>query len=465
MQKYYLAVDIGASGGRHILGCVTEGRIRLEEIYRFENGLERRDGHLCWNLDQLFREILKGMKECYRRNRIPVSMGIDTWGVDYVLLDRKHRILGDTISYRDHRTEGMDRLVEKVIPFHDLYKRTGIQKQSFNTINQLMSVKQYHPEYMEQAQDFLMLPDYFHYLLTGNMLSEYTNATTTQLVDARNKDWDYELIERLGFRKEIFRSLTMPAVSAGMLKEEIIKEVGFACEVVLPATHDTGSAVLAVPAGDDDHIYISSGTWSLMGILRQEPDCSDQSLKHNFTNEGGFGHRIRYLKNIMGLWMIQCIRKELEGAYSFAELCDMAREADGFPSRVDVNAACFLSPENMTEEIRKYLDETGQRKPETVGELAACIYLSLADSYAGTVREIEAITGRSYSKIHIIGGGANAAYLNELTAKATGKRVYAGPTEATSIGNLTAQMLKAGEFKSPGEAKESIYQSFDIREV
>ena len=464
MEKYYLAIDIGASGGRHILGMVRNKRLVLEEVYRFENGLVKRNGHLCWDLDKLFGEILKGMKECKRRNKVPVSMGIDTWGVDYVLLDPDNRILGDIISYRDHRTEGMDRLVEEILPFEELYGRTGIQKQLFNTINKLMAVKHYHPEWMEQARDFLMLPDYFHFLLTGRKVSEYTNATTTQLVNASGRDWDYELLQRLGFKKEMFHPLVLPMTTAGFLREELEQEVGFRCEVVLPPTHDTGSAVLAVPSTDEDYIYISSGTWSLMGIVRAEPDCSEESLVHNFTNEGGFDGQFRYLKNIMGLWMIQCIRHELGDIHTYGELCTMAEENDSFPSRVNVNDPCFLSPVNMTKAINSYLQKTGQKLPESIGELAACIYLSLADSYGETVREIEAITGNSYSRIHIIGGGSNASYLNRLTAKTTRKKVYAGPTEATSIGNMVAQMLGSGEFVSLKEAKECIFRSFDISE-
>lgn len=465
MQRNYLAVDIGASGGRHILGTVSEGKLKLEEIYRFENGPKHRNGHLCWDLNRLFGEIKAGLKECAKKAIVPVSLGIDTWGVDYVLLDEENRILGDSFSYRDHRTDGMDLRVEEILTFEELYERTGIQKQIFNTIYQLMAVKVNTPELMGQASDLLMLPDYFHYLLTGIKRQEYTNATTTQLVHARNKVWDYELIDRLGLKKELFRPLSLPMSSVGYLIEEVAGEVGFTCEVVLPATHDTGSAVLSIPAQDEDFIFISSGTWSLMGILRDEADCSPVGRLHNFTNEGGLGYRFRYLKNIMGLWMLQSVRHEEKDAYSFSELCDLARTCDTFPSRVNVNDPRFLSPENMTEAIIGYLRESGQKEPVSIGELAACIYQSLADSYAETVKEIETITGRSYPRLHIIGGGANAGYLNELTAKATGKRVYAGPIEATAVGNLIAQMLKSGEFTSLKEAGYCILRSFDIQEV
>ena len=464
MSQYYLAVDIGASSGRHILGSIEDGRITLEEVYRFENGLVKKDGELCWELDRLFQEILNGMKKCKELGKIPVSMGIDTWGVDYVLLDENEQVLGNTVGYRDRRTTGMDEKVYEIISPEDLYARTGIQKQIFNTIYQLMAVKENHPEYMKAAKDFIMVPDYFHYLLTGNKVNEYTNATTAQLVNPVTKDWDYELIEMLGYNKEMFRPLSMPGTVVGSLKEEIANEVGFQLQVVLPATHDTGSAVLSVPANDDDFMYISSGTWSLMGLERKEADCSMASMKANLTNEGGYDYRFRYLKNIMGLWMIQSVRHELNDAYSFAQLCEMAEKENDFPSRVDVNDDCFLSPDNMTEEIKDYCRRTGQKVPETIGQLATVIYQSLADSYGETVKEMEALSGRTYSRIHIVGGGCNADYLNRLTAKAPGKSVHAGPTEATAIGNLVAQMLKDDVFASVEEARDTIYHSFNIKE-
>ena len=283
------------------------------------------------------------------------------------------------------------------------------------------------------------------------------------MVNAETKDWDYEIIDKLGYPRRIFQKLIMPGTVVGHLTEELQKEVGFDLEVVAPATHDTGSAVLAVPANDDDFIYISSGTWSLMGIERKTPDCSPKSCELNFTNEGGYEGRFRYIKNIMGLWMIQSVRHEVNDKYSFAEICAMAEEAKDFPSRVNANDECFLSPENMTEEVKDYCRRTGQKVPETMGEIATVIYTSLAECYAKTAKELEEITGRTYSRIHVVGGGSNAGYLNELTAKATGKEVHAGPGEATAIGNITAQMLKAGDFKSVEEARTTIHESFGIK--
>ncbi|MBQ8304734.1 MAG: rhamnulokinase [Blautia sp.] len=463
MATYYLAVDIGASSGRLILGHLEEGKMILEEVYRFENGMVKKDGELCWEFDRLFKEIVAGLKKCKEIGKVPVSMGVDTWGVDFVLLDKDEKVLGNTVGYRDHRTDGIEEEVYKIIPKEELYARTGIQFAIFNTIYQLMAVKKQHPEYLEQAETLLQVPDYFHYLLTGEKTNEYTEATTGNMVDPKTRDWDYELIERMGYPTKIFSKLIMPGTSIGHLRPELRDEIGFDLEVVAPCTHDTGSAVLAVPANDDDFIYISSGTWSLMGLERKDADCSEKSCELNLTNEGGYNGTIRYLKNIMGLWMIQSVRHETGDAYSFSEIVDLAEEAKDFPSRVDANADCFLSPDNMTEEVKDYCRRTGQPVPETMGELSTVIYTSLAECYARTAKELEEMTGRTYSRIHIVGGGSNAGYLNELTARATGKEIHAGPGEATAIGNITAQMLKTGEFSSVEEARNVIHESFDIK--
>ena len=463
MGDYYLAVDIGASSGRHMLGTIEDGKLTLEEIYRFENGMTNKDGKLLWDTERLFREIVNGMKRCKERNKIPVSMSIDTWAVDYVLLDGKDQILGDSYGYRDGRTNGMDEKVYQLIPEKKLYERTGIQKQIFNTIYQLMSVKTNSPELLEKTSTFLMLPDYFQFLLTGKKASEYTNGTSTQLVNPVTGQWDDEILETLGYPKEMFLPLQMPGTEVGGLTEQIQEEVGFNCKVVLCASHDTASAVMAMPSKEKDAIYISSGTWSLMGIEKGQAQCDEESRKANFTNEGGYDHRFRYLKNIMGLWMIQSVRHELQDAYSFAQLCEMAEECNDFPSRVDVNDDCFLAPENMTCAIQEYCRKTEQPVPETIGEIASVIYQSLAKCYGETIRKMESSQQKTYDSIHVIGGGANAEYLNKLTAAATGKTVYAGPGEATAIGNLMAQMIKNGELSDLTAARTCVYESFDIK--
>lgn len=462
-NRYYLAIDIGASSGRHILAHKKDGRIVLEEIYRFPNGMQEHNGHKVWNVDQLFWEIQTGMKKCADIGKIPYSMGIDTWAVDFVLLDDQGQRIGDAVAYRDARTDGMDKQVYEIISENDLYEITGIQKQKFNTIYQLMALKQQNLESLDRAQSMLMIPDYFNFLLTGNKLQEYTNATTTQLVDPKANDWNWALIDRLGYPRTLFQTIMMAGSIVGNLADSIQKQVGFECKVVLPATHDTASAVMAVPSKEEQPLYISSGTWSLMGTELKEAACDEQSRKHNMTNEGGYDYRFRYLKNIMGLWMIQSVRHEVNDAYSFAEICAMAEEAKDFPSRVDANDECFLSPDNMTEEVKDYCRRTGQKVPETLGEIATVIYTSLAECYAKTAKELEEMTGRTYSRIHIVGGGSNAGYLNELTAKATKKEIHAGPGEATAIGNITAQMLKAEEFKTIEEARTIIHESFGVK--
>ena len=464
MATYYLAVDIGASSGRHILAHVENGKIILEEMHRFENKLVEKNGHLCWDTEHLFGGILEGMKKCAEAGKIPLSMGIDTWGVDFVLLDEQGNLIGDAVAYRDSRTEGMDALVSECISEQDLYAIAGTQKQLYNTIYQLMSVKQTDPSAFDRAAYFLMPPEYYHYLLTGKAVNEYTMATTSNLVNAETKQWDGELLDKLGFPRRLFRELKTPGTVVGDLTDEIAAKVGFNCKVVLPATHDTGSAVAAVPANDDDFLYISSGTWSLLGVESMTPNCTEASRQLNFTNEGGVNYRFRYLKNIMGLWMLQSVKRELNNQYGFGEISNMAREAR-IDSVVDVDDMRFLAPKSMIEMVKTICAETNQAVPQTVGEVAKVIYLSLSECYGKAVRQMEEITGRTYSRLHIVGGGCQDGYLNELTAKTTGKAVYAGPIEATALGNLVVQMLANGEFETLEEGRTAIANSFDVKPV
>ena len=462
MGKYYLAVDIGASSGRHIIAEIVDGKIKLEEVYRFWNGMDEKDGSLCWDVNRLFNEIVTGIKKCKEIGKLPSYMGIDTWGVDYVLLDKEDKILGNTYGYRDSRNNGMDEKVYEIISEEDLYQRTGIQKAVFNTIYQLMAVKQNNPEHMKAAEALLFIPDYFNYKLTGVKANEYTEASTSQLLNPATKDWDYELIDMLGYNRNMFCKITKPGTKIGNFTEEIQKEVGFDCEVILPATHDTGSAVLAVPTNDDDTIYISSGTWSLMGVERMEADCSLASMKANFTNEGGYNYRFRYLKNIMGLWMIQSVKKEFEEDLSFGEICARASK-ETISSIVDCNDDSFMAPKSMIKAVQDFCQRTNQQVPQTVGEIASVIYNSLAKCYGDTIEGLEKVTGKTYDRIHVVGGGSNAGYLNELTAKYTGKDVYAGPTEATALGNLAVQMIYSGELSGLVDARTCIRESFDIK--
>jgi len=463
MEKYYLAIDIGASSGRHILSHLEDGKMILEEIYRFPNGMKDVDGEKVWDIDGLFREVVNGIRKCKEIGKIPVSLGIDTWAVDFVLLDKDDNRLGNATAYRDDRTKGMDKLVYETVDEDELYATTGIQKQIFNSIYQLMAIKAKKPELMEKAETMLMIPDYLNFLLTGKKVQEYTNATTTQLVNPETRDWDMERIEKLGFKTTIFLPITKPGSPVGKLSEAIREQVGFDCMVVLPATHDTGSAVVAVPSNEDNVLYISSGTWSLMGTELKDANCGMSAKAKNFTNEGGYNDTYRFLKNIMGLWMIQSVKSEIGEGLSFGEICETASKCD-ITSLVDANDDRFLAPANMTEEVQKACEESGQQVPKGIAEVAAVIYNSLAKCYADTLEELETETGNTYRTIHVVGGGANADYLNKLTAKYTGRKVLAGPTEATAIGNLAVQMMAANDLKDIRDARQCIYDSFEIKE-
>ena len=460
---YYLAIDIGASSGRHIIGSYENGKLIIEEMYRFPNGMKKNaDGTLVWDSEALFGYVKAGIAECVKKGKSPSYIGIDTWGVDFALLDEDGNRIGDTVGYRDSRTAGMDDEVYKLIPEKELYARTGIRKEMFNTVYQLMAVKKNNPEYLEKADRILMMPEYLNYLLTGEKCSEYTNATTGQLVNAASCDWDFDIIRRLGYPEKIFGELFCPGHIVGELSAEIAEETGcYGAKVILPATHDTGSAVVSVPTNSEDVIYISSGTWSLIGVERLTPDTSEESRLHNFTNEGGFDKRYRYLKNITGLWMIQSMKKELGGDYTFDMLCEMAQEYDSTKLRIDVNDRRFMAPESMIDEVKTALGCSEL----SIGELFAVVYHSLAECYRKSVEEIEAMLGRPMRAIHIVGGGSRDEYLCRLTAEKCGKPVYAGPKEATAIGNITAQMISTGVFTDLREARNVIYNSFNVKEI
>ncbi len=461
-MKYYLSIDIGASSGRHILSSVQDGKLVLEEVYRFENGMTEKDGHLVWEYEKLFSNIIAGLKECKKLGKIPVSVGIDTWGVDYALIDADGKVIGDVYAYRDGRTEEPIKKVHEIIPFETLYKRTGSQFQIYNTIYQLYTDKLSGK--LDKAERFLMMPDFFNYLLTGVMKNEFTNASTTGLMSAKTGDWDMETVKELDLPEKLFKELSDPATFVGNLKPEIAKEIGYDLKVVLPATHDTASAVMAVPEIGQP-LYISSGTWSLLGIESPVAISTEEALKENFTNEGGYGRSTRFLKNIMGLWMIQCVRREYNKKYSWGDFVTLSKEVKDFNSIVDVNDNSFLAPASMIEAIKDYCRKTGQKVPETPGEIALCVYDSLAVCYKRAVETVERVTGYKFDTIHIVGGGCQNAYLNELTAKRTGRRVVAGPVEATAIGNALSQLLYDGAVKNINEAKELVKVSFDTETI
>lgn len=461
-MKYYLSIDIGASSGRHILFSVQNGKLILEEVYRFENGMTEKDGHLVWDYKKLFSDILQGMKECKKAGKIPVSVGIDTWGVDYALIDKAGEVIGDVFAYRDGRTAEPIKKLHSKIPFETLYERTGSQFQIYNTIYQLYTDKLSGK--LANAERFLMMPDFFNYLLTGVMKNEFTNASTTGLMSAKTREWDMQTVRELELPEKLFKELSDPATFVGRLKPEIADEVGYDLNVVLPATHDTASAVMAVPEVGQP-LYISSGTWSLLGIESPVAISTEEALKENFTNEGGYGRSTRFLKNIMGLWMIQCVRREYNKKYSWADFVKLSKEVKDFNSIVDVNDSSFMAPASMIDAIKAYCAKTGQKVPETPGEIALCVYDSLAVCYNKAIETVEKVTGYKFNVIHIVGGGCQNGYLNELTAKRTGRKVVAGPVEATAIGNALAQLLYDGAVSDINEAKNLVKDSFDTEVI
>ena len=460
MNNAMIAIDIGASSGRHMLGQVKNGRLELTELYRFSNGAQRKNGRLCWDIDRLFAEILNGLRTARAQGITPRSVAIDTWGVDFVLLDAQGRMLGDAVSYRDGRTQGMDEIVRRVIDEEALYARTGIQKQPFNTIYQLTALREAGE--LDAAQEMLLLPEYLNYLLTGQRVHEYTNASTTGLLDARARDWDWELIDRCGFPRRLFGLLSQPGTRVGALLLEIAQAVGFDTQILLAPTHDTAAAVMAAPLEASD-AYLSSGTWSLLGMELPAPILTPESRARNLTNEGGAQGTIRYLKNIMGLWMLQELRRELCPQTSFAELAALAERHDGYPGRVDCNAVRFLAPVSMAAELRSALAEGGYPAPADVGDLTACVCHSLADCYRAAVDELEALTGRRIACLRVVGGGCRNDYLNRLTARALARPLTAGPAEATAIGNLLSQLLHAGEIHTLAEGRALVRASFTLK--
>ena len=452
-----LAVDIGASSGRHILGELKDGKLVCTEIYRFENGIKDENGSLVWDLDVLFEHILTGFEVCEEKGYFPISVAIDTWGVDYVLLNKKRRPILPCVSYRDSRTEGVPEEVFNIISKEKLYEKTGIQKQNFNTIYQLYCDKKSGK--LDEAEHFLMIPDYIAYKLTGVMKNEYTNATTTNLVNAETKTWDTEILDALGIKKNIFCEPSLPKTVVGTFVDEVRCRVGFDCPVLLAPTHDTASAVAACPV-DDKSVFLSSGTWSLVGTENLYPVTSKEAMDANFANEGGIDYRFRFLKNIMGMWLFQNIKRNLDNKYSYDEMMQMAMESS-FTEKIDPTDESFLAPKNMIEAVRTYLG-----KPDLpIGDVLSSVYHSLAASYDKTVKEIESVAGKTVDRIAIVGGGCKDKYLNRLTKEYTGKTVTAGPVEGTAIGNLISQFMYHDQNLTLDDARKIIINTFDIQEV
>ena len=453
-MTYYLAIDIGASSGRHILSHIENEKLVLEEIYRFENNLVADENGLVWDIDSLFAEVLCGIKKCKEIGKIPKSIAIDTWGVDYVLLDENKKEIKPCYCYRDGRTNAVVDEVESLVSPARLYAKTGIQKQNFNTIYQLYADKKNGR--LQNAKYFLMMPEYLSFKLTGVCKNEYTNATTTGLVNANAKTWDSEIISVLGLPKELFGALNTPSSVVGDLSTDIQKAVGFNSTVLFAPSHDTASAVCACPMQDDD-LYISSGTWSLIGTEITEPILNDNARQLNFTNEGGIDYRFRFLKNYMGMWLFQNIRRNLNKSMTYDEMMELAKKCGEY-KYFDVNDSTLVAPKNMIDAIGKLICS------DDLGLILNSAYHSLAKSYSEAVTEIETVTGKRFNAIHIVGGGCQDKYLNALTRDYTGKSVTAGPIETTATGNIVSQIMR--DKKIPlAAARDLIKNSFDIKEI
>lgn len=456
--KCYTAVDLGASSGRVIAGQIVDGRLRLHEVSRFQTSFVKDEatGQLCWPIDEIHRQMQKGIESAASLAPI-ASVGVDSWAVDYVLLDAEGRRIGNAISYRDPRTAGMIERVCARIPAEEIYRRTGIQFQPFNTLYQLAAMAEQQPRELSRASHLLMISDYLHYRLCGALSNEYTNATTTQMLNLQGA-WDKDLCAVAGLTKLLMRH----PVEAGTILGEMPCAGGVA-KVAAPATHDTASAVVGTPLATQAEAFLSSGTWSLMGIESPTPYASELARAMNFSNEGGYERRFRVLKNIMGLWIAQRVCQEFELPIDDA-LIARARAAAPWRSIVNPNDARFLNPASMRQAIAAYCSETRQPQPETVAEFVRCAWESLALSYRQVKEELELLRGQSLARIRIVGGGSKNVLLNQLCADACQLPVSAGPVEASALGNLCAQMIAVGEVGSLEEARSLIGSSFAMEE-
>ncbi len=458
-----LAIDVGAGSGRIIRGNFEDDRISLEEVHRFENEMEMIDGHLRWDVGKLFSNICEGLRKASASGERPASLGVDTWGVDFVLLDEEGDSLEMPVAYRDARTDGMMERFFEVMDRATLYSKTGIQFAQFNTLFQLFAMVCEQSPLLEKAKNLLMMPDLLHYLLTGEKRNEFTIASTSQLINARTRDWDADILASLGINEQLFQSPIMPGEMIGHVKAELLEETNLAgTPVYAVATHDTGSAVAAVPAQGKDWAYISSGTWCLMGVESDTPATDQQAFDYNLTNEGGVNGTFRILKNIMGLWLIRGIKSSLDTDYSYPQLIAMAQDAEPFKHIIHANDLRFYNPPSMVEAIDDFCRQTGQSTPQTPGEYIRCAEEGLALAYRQVLGQLRDVYEHPINRIHILGGGVQDHLMCQLAADATGLPVYAGPVEGTATGNLIIQALALGRFQSLQEARQLIYDSFEI---
>lgn len=467
-MKKVLSFDFGASSGRAMLASYENGKIEMAEIHRFSNDPVSVNGRMYWDVLRLFFEIKTGITKAVNAGGFD-AIGIDTWGVDFGLINKKGELIGNPFHYRDQRTKGIpDKIFSEIISKEDLYHRAGMQFMHFNTIYQLMYLKYNEPELLAQADKFLMMPDLFAYFLTGEMKEEASIASTSNLLNPNTKDWDFELIEKLGLDKKLFAPIVKSGSIYGYLSDDICNELG--CKkvpVVAVCSHDTASAVAATPTSAEDFVYISCGTWSLFGIESKTPFLSDEAYKADFTNEGGFDGTIRFLKNIMGLWLIQESRRQWrrEGIeVGFDTLEKEALASEPFKCFINVDDPMFETAGNLPKRVLEFCEKTGQYVPETRGEIMRCIYQSLAMKYKHTYNMLSDFTKREYKSINILGGGIKDKLLCRLTADATGATVFAGPTEATVMGNIAVAFYALGEIADFKKLRKTVANSTDLKE-
>lgn len=461
-----IAVDFGAGSGRTMAGCYNGSKLELTETHRFPNEPVTVNGSLYWDILRLYHEMKQGIAKSASMGYCPESIGIDTWGVDYGLLDVNGDLLGNPYHYRDLRTEGMIEAGFELYSKKQMYERAGLQFMKFNTLYQLMAAKRQQPHILERAETLLFIPDLLRYFLTGIKSTEYTIASTSQLLDVHTGDWDFDIMEKAGIPSHLFTEIIDACTRVGPVREDVLRELNIpSLEAIAVAGHDTASAVAAVPASGEDYAYISSGTWSLMGIESDTPLINDTTFSLNLGNEGGVTRNKRVLKNIMGMWLIQECRRywAREGQnLSYEEMDRLAEASEAFQCFIDPNDDSFFNPGDMPRKVQAYCEKTGQKVPETKGGIIRCVLESLALKYRMVAEELELVRGRKLDAIHVVGGGCRNRLLNRLTADCSGKTVVAGPVEATAIGNTLCQLIARGEVKGLSEARRLVWESFPV---
>jgi rhamnulokinase len=464
--KKILAFDLGAESGRGVLGLLDGQQLRLEVVHRFPNGAVRTLDAFHWDVLRLHGEMLHTLRLCAAQHGGLDSLGVDTWGVDFALLGRDGTLLGNPRHYRDPHTEGVMDAAFRRVPREEVFRQTGIQFMRFNTLFQLLALQRDRSPLLDAAQTLLFMPDLFHYFLTGIKVNEFTDASTSQMLDPATRQWAYGLVRAFGLPAQLLGTLVQPGTVLGPLRASVAAETGLnAAPVIAPASHDTGSAIAAVPAAGTSWAYISSGTWSLMGVELPQPLVTDAARAANFTNEGGVGGTVRFLKNVMGLWLVQECRRAWERAgqaYGYDELTRLAEAAPPFVSLVDPDDASFILPPSMPAALADFCRRTGQPAPADPGATVRCALEGLALRYRWVLERLEGLTGRRLEVIHIIGGGSQNALLNQFTADACDRPVLAGPVEATAIGNVLVQALGLGVLGAPADAREVVRRSFEV---